>query len=148
MSEAARAALRPVYEATRYLVHHAGRTLAARIGEASPALDALLAAENAASGVFITAANPRSETRSAAENAAANRALAEALDRAGCRVLPHEGVAEAGDWREQGFFVLALGADEALRWAERFGQYAVVHCAIGRAAALLFTRLAAGETKP
>jgi hypothetical protein len=145
VSGPSRAALRPLYEATRYLVHHPRGTLAVRIGEVSPALDALLAAEDVSEGVFITAANPRSRKMSATENEAANRTLAEALDREGYRALPHEGVAEAGDWHEHGFFVLALGPREALRWAERFGQCAIVHCAIGRAASLLFTRLAAGE---
>jgi hypothetical protein len=139
----ARSALRPLYEATRYLVHHAGRTLDARIGEPSPALDALLAAENATVGVFITAANPRSEQRSQAENEAANRALAAELQQAGFRWLAHEGVAVDGDWRENGFFVLGLQGEDALGWAERFGQYAVVEATLGRAPALRFSRLAA-----
>jgi hypothetical protein len=138
----ARSALRPLYEATRYLVHHAGRTLDARIGETSPALDALLAAENATVGTFITAANPRSEQRSQAENEAANRALAIELRQAGYRWHTHKGVAIDGFWRENGFFVLGLQGEDALRWAERFGQYAVIEATLGRAPAVRFGRLA------
>jgi hypothetical protein len=144
MTGDARAALRPAYLATRYLVHHAGGTVEARVGEPAAALDALLAAAGAARGTFLTADNPGSERRSAEENAAAARRLAAALAAAGYRPLPHEGVALDGEWRERGFFVLGLGGDEALRWAERFGQYALVEAASGRAPALRFTRLAAG----
>src|SRR3954451_19510506 len=126
MTGHARAALRPAYLATRYLVHHAGGTVEARIGEPAPGLDALLAATGAARGTFLTADNPGSEQRSAAANAAAGRRLAAALAAAGYRTLPHEGVALDDAWRERGFFVFGLGGDEALRWAERFGQYAIV----------------------
>ena len=137
-----RSALRPAYEATRYLVQAGGRTIDARIGEPSPALDALLAAENARAGIFIGAANPRSQQRSRTENDAANRRLAAELAAAGYRTLPHEGVAADGGWREHGFFVLDMTAEEALRWAERFGQYAIVAASLGGAPTLRFSRLA------
>ena len=66
MATPARTELRALYGATRYLVHAPGGTVDARIGEMSPALDAVLSAEDARAGCFITAANPRSEQRSAA----------------------------------------------------------------------------------
>jgi hypothetical protein len=129
---------RPQYEATRYLVHHAGATIDARIGTPNAALDALLAAEHAASGIFITAANPRSKKRRPEENATANRALAAALQP--WKTLPHEGRAVDGSWAEPGFFAVGVPRETALALAERFGQNAIVWCALGRAPALLFTR--------
>jgi hypothetical protein len=142
MRAPASTALRPLYEATRYLVHAAGGTVDVRIGCPSPALDALLRSENARSGVFLTAANPRSEKRGAAANEAANRSLAAALRQAGYRMLPHEGIAIDGAWRELGFFVLDLAPDQALRWAEDWGQHAIVATMLGGAPSLLFSRVA------
>jgi hypothetical protein len=131
-------ALRSHYKRTRYLVHYAGATIDARIGAPSSALDRLLALEGAASGVFITAMNPRSEPCGAAENAVANLALAEALRL--WKTLPHDGVAADNSWVETGFFALDLPPAEALALACRFGQNAIVWCEKGRAPALLFTK--------
>jgi hypothetical protein len=133
------------YEATRYLVRHAGRWIDARIGEPAPELDALLAARGAACGTFITADNPRSKPRSATENATANRELATALR--GWQTLPHEGRALDEPWSERGFFVLDLPRATALALAERFGQNAIVWCARGQPPELVFSALAgAAET--
>jgi hypothetical protein len=145
MSRTGRCALRPAYLQTSYVVLVPSRRVAARIGEPSAALDAVMARHGAASGVFITAANPRSEKRTAEENAAANRELAAAIAAQGKQALPHEGVADEGEWLEKGFFVLGLEREPALELAERFGQYAVVFCEIGRKPALLFSRLADEE---
>jgi hypothetical protein len=142
MSRTGRSALRPAYLRTSYIVHAPGQRIDARIEEPCPALDALLARQGASTGVFITAVNPKSAELSPEENAAANRALEAALAAAGVRALPHEGVADKGDWSEKGFFALGLGRSQAVALAERFGQYAVVFCEIGRKPALLFTRLA------
>jgi hypothetical protein len=128
---------RSVYEGTRYLVHYAGATIDARIGVRNAELDRLLAAEGAASGVFITAMNPRSEPRTAAENAAANQQLADALQL--WKALPHDGIAPDDSWAETGFFVLDLPREEAIVLARRFGQNAIVWCARGLAPALLFS---------
>lgn len=130
--------LRSQYETTRYLVHYAGGTIDARIGAPNPELDRLLAAEDAASGVFITAMNPGSEARGAAENASANQALAEALRL--WKALPHDGIAPDNSWLETGFFALDLPRAEAVALARRFGQNAIVWCERGRAPALLFTK--------
>jgi hypothetical protein len=130
------------YEATDYRVTGPAGALAVRIGTPSPALDALLAEERAATGVFITADNPRSRQRSAIENAAANRRLAARLEEAGLRHLPHEGIGDGGDWTERGFLVLDLGREEGQLLARDFGQNAIVFCARGQAPALVSTGLA------
>ena len=128
---------RSLYEGTRYLVHYAGATIDARIGIRNAELDRLLAAEGAASGVFITAMNPRSEPCGPAANAAANQRLAEALQL--WKALPHDGIAPDDSWTETGFFVLDLPRGEAIALARRFEQNAIVWCARGEAPILLFS---------
>lgn len=139
----ARAALKPAYVHTSYIVDAEGREIGVRIGEPSPELDGLLARWNAKSGTFITAANPRSERWSADANRAALRRLAARLAEDGRRALAHRGVGDDGNWPpEHGFFVLDLAEADAVRLAEAFGQYAVVIADLGRAPRLVFTSLA------
>lgn len=131
------------YRATRYTVLLPGGELAVRIGEPSPAMDALLTAERAASATFVTACNPMSRPAPDGVNAAARRRLEAELAAAGHRWLPQEGRADAGDWPpEPGCLVLGLTREQALDLAERHGQNAVVWCERGCGPELLLTRLA------
>jgi hypothetical protein len=125
------------YLATRYLAGPAGAEAEARIGRRSAAIDALLEAEGASSGVFVTAWNPYSRARGEAENGAAHRALV--LRLAAWRTLPHTGVSADGRWAEEGLFALDLPEDEALDAARAFGQVAVVAVRRGEPARLLLT---------
>lgn len=125
------------YRRTRYMAGDGGAC--ATVGERSAAIDALLAAHGARSGVFVTAWNPGSGARDAAANRAANVRLAAEL--APWRHLPHEGVGDGG-WREEGFFVLDLADDAAVALARRFGQVAIVAVRHGEAARLVLTGVA------
>ena len=141
MPDPERERLLAAYRATRYIVRDAGAEIAVRIGERSPALDALLAAHGAERGVFITAWNPGSRPQPRAANAAAAARMEAALAAAGRRWLPHEGRGEAGGWSEEGFFLLDMPAEAALDLAVRFGQNAVVEARRGAPARLLLTPL-------
>jgi hypothetical protein len=125
------------YRTTRYLAGPAEAEAEARIGERSEAIDALLAARGASSGVFVTAWNPHSRARGEADNRAAHGALV--LRLAAWRTLPHRGVSADGRWAEEGLFALDLPEDEALDAARAFGQVAVVAVRRGEAARLLLT---------
>jgi len=125
------------YRATRYLAGPPGAEAEARIGERSEAIDRLLDAHGAASGVFVTAWNPESRARGEAENRAAHGDLVRRL--AAWRSLPHRGVSPDGRWAEEGLFVLDLPEAEALAAARGFGQVAVAAIGRGEPARLLFT---------
>ena len=136
------------YRATRYTVllpggELPGGELVVRIGEFSPAMDALLTSERAASATFVTAWNPMSRPVPKKANTAAQKRLETELASAGHRWLPQEGRADAGDWPpEPGCLVLGLTRERALGLAERYGQNAVVWCVPGSEPELLLTRLA------
>lgn len=127
------------YLAAEYVVHDGGREIAVHIGQANPELDALLDARHAHHGVFITAANPRSESQPDAVNHAANERMRRILTERGLVALPHTGRATDDDWSEEGFFVLDLAPAEALALATQFDQFAIVVAERGREAQLLLT---------
>jgi hypothetical protein len=138
--------LRRQYEATRYRIDLPDDgPIDARIGERNTALDALLRARGCRDGVFITAWNPQSRLLDRATNEGRNAELARALDAR--PVLPHRGIADAGDWEERGFFVLDLPCEEALSLARRFGQIAIVHVALGHVPVLCFTEEASDDAR-
>jgi hypothetical protein len=130
------------YRGTRYAVIDVdGGTLAeARVEQHCPDVDAVLTAHGAASGVFITAWNPRSVPTDDQTNAEAHAQLAAVLDGRGWTALPHAGFGEDPDWRpEHGFFVLDLPEAEALRIAVEFEQNAVVVVRRGAPAQLVLS---------
>ena len=130
------------YRGTRYAVLDVdgGSRAEALIGEHVPDVDAVLDAHGAASGVFITAWNPRSEPTDDAANAAAHARLAEALLDRGLTALPHAGFGQDPAWRaEHGFFVLDLDEHEAIVLAVALQQYAVVVVERGASARLVLT---------
>ena len=131
------------YHGTSYRVINAdGNTAAeARIGLPSKSIDTVLRAHVAASGVFITAWNPRSAPQPRPVNDAAHDRLVEELARRGARFLRHVGVGADPAWTEHGVFVLDLEFAEALALAAAYGQNAVVAIARGEPARLLPTSL-------
>ncbi len=133
------------YLGTDYVVYHDGREVTVQIGQTAPELDAVLDLFGATSGVFITAANPRSEWRSEAINAAANAEMAALLREGNWRSLPHVGRSADGDWAEDGLFVLDLEPSVGVALAEQFGQFAIVMVERGLPARLVLTRLARVE---
>lgn len=106
-----------------------------RIGEANPALDALLGTAGAAA--FITAANPRSERRSEEENRRLLAALRQVLEERRLRYLEGEGRDPAGGWKEASLLVLGLAREQALELARRFEQNGFVWCRAGEAPELV-----------
>ena len=129
------------YRTTSYrILAGDGSTLAeARIDTRSEATDAVLAAHGAASGVFVTGWNPRSEPTDPAANAAAHDRLERALRDRGIRFLDHVGVGADPSWSEHGVFALDLDTHAALALADAFAQHAVVLVRIGEPARLLLT---------
>jgi hypothetical protein len=130
------------YRGTRYAVLDVdGGTLAeARVDQHSPDVDALLAAHGAASGVFITAWNPRSVPTDDEVNAGAHTRLATRLAECGLTALAHAGFGQDPRWRaEHGFFVLDLSERDALEIAVEFEQNAVVVVERGAPARLVLS---------
>jgi Protein of unknown function (DUF3293) len=127
------------YLAAEYVVHDGEREIVVRIGQSNPELDALLGAHGAHHGVFITAANPRSQPQSDEVNHAANERIRQTFTERGLVALPHTGRSPAGDWSEPGFFVLDLARDDALDLAAQFDQFGIVVAERGKPAKLLLT---------
>lgn len=130
------------YERTRYLVlNDLGIARAdVGIGETSADIDAILDDFGAASGVFITGWNPRSELLDQDSNDEANGRLEDDLSEAGSVILPHIGVGYDPEWEpEHGFFALDLSEAEAVQLATTYGQNAVVIVERGRPARLVLT---------
>ncbi|MFO1060114.1 MAG: DUF3293 domain-containing protein [Dongiaceae bacterium] len=100
------------------------------------------ATKAAASGVFITAWNPRSEPLSRAENEAAHRRLEAEVAALGLPALPHRGFGADPAWEpEEGLLVLGLDAAAALRLAEAHGQNAIATVDAAGSVTVLPTRL-------
>lgn len=129
------------YRAARYRVQDGDETVEIRIGKPNLDADALLVRHGVAEGVLVTAWNPGSANRSVADNEEAGRALQAELDRRGLAHLPHASSAPDGGWREPGFLVLGMAAEDGLELACDFGQAAIVHLQAGLPAALRFTGL-------
>ena len=126
------------YRKARYRVL-GPRAFELRVGEPSPACDALLAQERCASAALLTAWNPRSEPRPETENAASQATLVAEL--AGRRWFEAEG---SGDgWPpEPSLLVAGLGRSEAAVLAARFRQHAFLYCETGRPVELVLTERA------
>jgi Protein of unknown function (DUF3293) len=135
------------YLAAKYVVHDGGREIIVRIGQTNIELDSLLDAHGAHHGVFITAANPRSQPQPGEVNHAANERMRRLLDERGLVALPHTGRATDDDWSEEGFFVLDIIPAGALDLAERFDQFAIVVAERGKPAELMLTGLGEASTQ-
>lgn len=133
------------YHATTYAVTAPdGSIVALRPGEPCPVADALLQRLGADGLCCLNAWNPRSRTLPATRNMAAHRRLEHDLHRRGYVTLPQLGVPDRRSWRpEPGFAVPGLDPGPAIRLAETYGQYGILHYPRGGVALVLLTRLAA-----
>lgn len=114
-----------------------------RVGEPLPApLPGLLPADDAGWG-FITAWNPRGESRDPMTNRMAQRDLRDALRREHAGVRLHAGVGTLGDWREPSLFVAGIGIQALDALMLRYDQLAVVHGYAGERAQLRWSPILA-----
>ena len=124
--------------ATSYWVRHVP-AFCIRVGAASDALDALLAAHGADTWAFITAHNPHSQRQSAQENARRERALRAELARQGLASVHCDGVADDGTWpTEQGQLIFGIAPTAAVALGRAFGQNAILVGRHGELPRLLF----------
>ena len=120
------------YENADYVVF-TDPELVLRIGEPSPRLDALLAAEGATAAAYLTAANPRSEPRTDAENQSAGATLDELLASAGYpRYAGEARDPENQRAAEASVLVIGIYRDNAATLGRLFGQNAIVFVEKGR----------------
>ncbi|SMC22248.1 Protein of unknown function [Andreprevotia lacus DSM 23236] len=130
-----KAELERAYRATRYCVP--ALQLVLRIGEHSPALDALLRDNGLESWAFISAANPYSGVLCDYENRARHQNLLDAL--VGQPFWEGSGEPDSPGWLpEPSVLVLGIARDAALVLAQRFEQNAIVSGKLGEAAALIW----------
>jgi hypothetical protein len=125
------------YRATNYCVDLPQGRVLLRIGERSPALDAILEAHGQKQWAFVTAYNPGSRPDPAG-NVVHH---AELLSWAQARGLPcfaARSMADDGGWPvEESLLVVGLAHEEARSLGRRFGQVAVVVGDFGGPALLL-----------
>jgi len=98
-----------------------------KIGEPSPALDALLEDAGVESAAFVTAANPRGERADPRDNALSTEALLHAQLEAGYACIPGAGRDPAGRWpTEPSVLVLGISRREAEVLGRSYEQNAIV----------------------
>ncbi len=127
LPETERARLEAAYRATTYRIHTAGDDIDLRLGEASPALAALLREAGAERWAIVTAWNPASLVQAEATNSAAQARLQQWLSARGYRWQAGENRADAADWPpEPTCLVPGMSEAEARQCGAAFGQNAVV----------------------
>ena len=114
------------YLATHYRVGSGADAFTLRIGEPSPALVRLYAANGHACAAFITAWNPLSIPQPPQVNSAAHARLCEALERHGIPFIEGAGVDPGGGWREQSVLALGLAREPAKELGRAYRQNAIV----------------------
>jgi hypothetical protein len=129
------------YRAAVYEIDVDGNALVFHVDEPNPALDDLLRKHGAASGLFITAYNPRSRVQPEEKNAVAHGALISAVREAGRKYVLARG-RDAGDDgpTEAGLFVFDLAREDGIALARRFDQYAIVFVEKGKPPALVLAQ--------
>jgi len=101
--------------------------IALEIGKPNRAWARCQLAQGVRCSTFITAHNPDSQKLPEQTNLANHVALEQALMAAHWQYLPALAKHPSNDWpAEPGFVVWGMDAPEALRWAQRFQQNAVV----------------------
>jgi hypothetical protein len=134
-------ALLAAYRRTRFCADTELGRVVIRVGEACPALDALLRARACGKWAFITAFNPGSVRMSEAWNSARQRELEEAVRQRGHPMFPGEGVGDDGTWPpERSVLVLGIDREAAVQLGRRFGQRAIVCGELDGRAALVLCR--------
>jgi hypothetical protein len=119
---------------TDYIVDIDDQRLCVCIGQAHPALDAVLGHRPWA---IITADNPGARSQGSDNNLARRKALAAEVEQAGLESFASTHRARAADWQDEYGLLLR---DPPSGWlhaqARRFGQLAIVHGQPGRPAQL------------
>lgn len=133
--------LTAAYHATTYtIVDRDGHQLDTRIGQADPAIDAMLDALTTTRAALITAHNPLSNRLPPAENAKRNARLFLWLQRFGARTLAAVSVADDGNWpAEPGWLIADVEPAVARRIASLARQAAWVGYATGLPPSLHWT---------
>jgi hypothetical protein len=125
------------YEKAQYVVFGEPELLI-RIGVPNRDLDELLAAEDAVTAAFLTAANPRGEARTPWQNEIANAALVQSQTRAGFACFEGEGRDPQGRWTpERSVLVVGISRADAEAVGRAFEQNAVLFVERGRAPELV-----------
>ncbi|MGB5081407.1 MAG: DUF3293 domain-containing protein [Burkholderiales bacterium] len=125
------------YEQARYVVFGEPE-LVIRIGVPNPDLDELLAAEDAATAAYVTAANPRGEARTPWQNEIANAALVQSQTAAGFSCFEGEGRDPQGRWTpERSVLVVGISRADAEAVGRAFEQNAILFVERGRAPELV-----------
>jgi hypothetical protein len=120
------AAMMAAFTDAVYRVYDGGERIDLRIGQANPAMAALLARHGVAHAGLVTGENPFAQVQSPEANAAANAALAAAIDALGLVRLPSDGSSEDGSWNEPGFLVLGGEGEPVDMLARAYRQAAWV----------------------
>lgn len=112
--------------------------LVIRVGEVNADLDALLAAHEAQTAAYVTAANPNGEPQSVQENQAAAEALLKSEFLVGRARFEGEGRDPQGQWpAEPSVLVIGLSRKDAEGLGVVYGQNAFVFIEKGKAPELV-----------
>ncbi|HWI35891.1 MAG TPA: DUF3293 domain-containing protein [Burkholderiales bacterium] len=130
------AELLDAYRNAEYVVF-ADPHIVIRVGEKNAQVDSLMRAEGATTAAFVTAANPRGESRSDMENGVANAALQNFVAAAGYPHFWGEGRDPRGSWAEPSFLVIGIYRANAEALGQLFEQNAIVFCELGKSPELI-----------
>jgi hypothetical protein len=134
-----RPGLEKAFLATTYRIEPGEEPIDLRIGEPSPALDALLQRLDASRWAFLSAANPDAQSLPADINAQRQNELQAVITAEGYRVLPGCGLPANSSWRpEPGWFVAGITLQDAVALARRYRQLAIVTGERGSAPQLIW----------
>jgi hypothetical protein len=136
------------YREAIYIVNEGDDAIALKVGEASPALAALMHVHNATTAAIITAYNPYSEIQPSAENERRQAALLVELKATAVVCFDAIGSDTEGEWEpEASTLALGISLVEAERLADQFGQNAFIWINTADAFVSLRLRFAIGEPK-
>ncbi|WP_165498107.1 DUF3293 domain-containing protein [Siculibacillus lacustris] len=129
------------YGGARYRIEAPEGAFTVVCSECHAGLERLLAAAGARSAALITAHNPRGRRADPSANTAAEAALGAAIADLGLESLVTAGVDPNGVWPEElGRLIFDIGRAAAIDIAARFGQDAILWCAVGAAPELVLLR--------
>jgi hypothetical protein len=136
------------YREAIYIVNEGDDAIALKVGEASPALAALMHVHKATTAAIITAYNPYSEIKPSAENERRQAALVAELKATATVCFDAIGSDPEGEWEpEASTLALGISLVEAERLADQFGQNAFIWINTADAFVSLRLRFAIGEPK-
>lgn len=127
------------YLSTTYVVHLSDQSIAVRVGERQPELDALLVTHEAGAWAFVTAHNPDSVRAGRDENARRQRQLEAELLGCGFTCFRGDGIGDDAQWPpEASVLVIGISLEDAVAVARRYGQSAIVFGVHSGVAELVF----------